>query len=58
MNVVWKKLSPYLVHDFKRIGVDENVSKTRKNLVELVKKVGFDEVDLGDEEMLLHLHKE
>lgn len=46
------------MHDFKRIGVDENVSKTRKNLVELVKKVGFDEVDLGDEEMLLHLHKE
>jgi hypothetical protein len=57
MNAVWKKLSPYLVHDFKRVWVKMCLN-TWKNLVELVKKVGFDEVDLGDVEMLLHLHKE
>jgi hypothetical protein len=41
------------VHDFKRFSVDEDMSKTGKNIMDSVKKVGVNEI-----EELLDLHKE
>jgi rhamnose utilization protein RhaD (predicted bifunctional aldolase and dehydrogenase) len=49
---------PYLVHDFKGLSVEEDVSKAQKNIMGLGKKVGFNEVDLDVVEKLLNFHKE
>jgi hypothetical protein len=57
MNTEWKKLFLYLVHDFKGFTVDEDVSKTQKNL-EMAKKMGFDGTDLVDVVDFLNSHKE
>jgi hypothetical protein len=46
------------VHDFKGFSVEGDVSKARKNIMGLGKKVGFNEVDLDVVEELLNLHKE
>jgi hypothetical protein len=38
--------------------MDEDMPRTRKNIIEFAKKVGFHEVDVGDVEELLNSHKE
>jgi hypothetical protein len=58
MTPIWQKLCPYLVHDFKGFGMEEDVSEAQKNIMGLGKKVGYNEVDLDVMEELLNLHKE
>ncbi|GFG29801.1 hypothetical protein Cfor_00232 [Coptotermes formosanus] len=48
MNAVWRSVCPDLVHDFKGFSVDEDVNKTKEEVVQLASKVGFNDVDLCD----------
>jgi hypothetical protein len=48
MNTAWRSVCPDLVHDFKGFSVDEDVNKTKEEIVQLANKVGFNEVDLCD----------
>ena len=45
MNGAWAKLCPQFVHGFKGFSVNNDLSKARRNIVEMTKTVGFDEVD-------------
>jgi hypothetical protein len=46
------------VYDLRGFNMDEDVPGTRKDIVELAKKVEFDEVVADDVEGLLNSHKE
>ena len=45
MNGAWGKLCPQFVRGFKGFSVNNDLSKARRNIVEMTKTVGFDEVD-------------
>jgi hypothetical protein len=46
MNAVWRNACTDLVHDFKGFSVDEDVNKTKEEIVQLANKFGFNEVDI------------
>uniref|UniRef100_A0A8C4Q849 Uncharacterized protein n=2 Tax=Eptatretus burgeri TaxID=7764 RepID=A0A8C4Q849_EPTBU len=58
MNGVWGKLCPQFVNGFKGFSVNNDLLKARRNIVEMAKTVGFDEVKEGDVEELLDSYRE
>ena len=58
MSGVWGTLCPQFVHGFKRFSVNNDMSKTRYNIIEMAKAVTFDELEEGDVEELLYSYQE
>ncbi|KYO31878.1 hypothetical protein Y1Q_0003440 [Alligator mississippiensis] len=58
LNGVWKNIWPAVVNDFQGFAADEFISDARHGIVEMVKSVGFEQVNEENMAELLDSHRE